>query len=148
MTRASPANAHILLYIWRPHTAIYVSSCYYMCPHTNTYLAPLYYYISSARIPLYTCPHAMYVPYYYIHVFVPYFQRPFATTLSCPHTTTSHTTVLHTCPHTAACDAICLYYMRVLILPYTSMYTCPHTAIGAAGGSEAKNRASSFRGCY
>jgi hypothetical protein len=111
--RASPAYAHILLYIQRPHTAIHVSSCYYMCPHTTTYLAPSYYDISSARILLYTCPHTIYVPYCYIRVLAPYFQRPHATTLSCPHTTTSHTTVLHACPHTAPCDAIRLCYMLV-----------------------------------
>jgi hypothetical protein len=63
-----------------PHTAIYVSSYYYMCPHT-AYLASAYYYM---------CPHTAICvsSYYYICVLILLYVSSY---------------YYYTCPHTAEC---------------------------------------------
>jgi hypothetical protein len=111
------------------HTAVYVSSYYYMCPellyiyvprlrvHTDIYVSA-YCYI-CVRILLYMCPHtAVYVSSYY------YICASSQSTL-CTRTTTSNSLrPICMCPYAAICvSSYC--YICVLILLYMS----PHTAL-------------------
>jgi hypothetical protein len=110
----------ILLYTCPcPHTAVYVSSCYYvssyynMCPHTTIYVSS-YYCICASRLPC-MCPHTtlfVLIRLAAIANFQPLSQLPYM----CPRTTIFILILLHVCPHSIIC---------VLIL----LHMCPHTTV-------------------
>jgi hypothetical protein len=153
--RPAAATPGASLYIC-PHTAVYVSSCYYlcvliplyMCPYTtiylakaaadaagapvcphasaSVYLASAYSYISSGRIPVYMCPHAG-APVYLASTYSSYISSALIPLHICPHTTM--------CPHTTICVLILLYVSSIGVL-FTrdlslSLSTHTHTEQGA-----------------
>jgi len=133
-----------------PHTAIHVSSYYYICPHTTIHVSACAgvssYYYTCVLILLYTCPllpymcpyAAIYVSsYYYICVLIPLHMCPHPIIYMCPHPTISaplavtaaHTLRIrpHTLAHTSAYVGYLICATRGHGCASVVVYMCPHT---------------------